>query len=104
MDKTLGASPAALLTGESLDKHFTLAEAGAADGLEIVDAEPKAADSTFARVRIGLSNNLPRLMEVRDNFGQTTTLAVLPSSSRNPSLAKEAFRFAPPKGADVVGE
>ena len=103
MDKTLGASPAALLTGESLDRHFTLAEAGTADGLEIVDAVPKAADSTFARVRIGLSNNLPRLMEVRDNFGQTTTL-LFTEFQPNPALPKEAFRFTPPKGADVIGE
>jgi outer membrane lipoprotein carrier protein len=103
MDKTLGASPAALLTGESLDQHFKLTEAGTADGLEIVDAEPKAADSTFARVRIGLSNNLPRLMEVRDNFGQTTTL-LFTEFQPNPTLAKDAFRFVPPKGADVVGE
>jgi outer membrane lipoprotein carrier protein len=103
MDKTLGASPAALLTGESLDKHFTLAEAGTADGLEIVDAVPKAADSAFARVRIGLSKNLPRLMEVQDNFGQTTTL-LFTELQPNPILPKEAFRFVPPKGADIVGE
>jgi len=102
-DKTLGATPAALLTGESLDQHFTLSEAGTADGLEIVDAVPKAADSTFARVRIGLSNNLPRLMEVQDNFGQTTTL-LFTEFHPNPVLAKDTFRFVPPKGADVVGE
>jgi outer membrane lipoprotein carrier protein len=102
-DKTLGASPAALLTGESLDSHFTLSEAGTAEGLEIVDAVPKAADSTFARVRIGLSGNLPRLMEVQDNFGQTTTL-LFTEFRPNPMLAKDAFRFVPPKGADVVGE
>lgn len=103
MDKTLGASPAALLTGESLDRHFTLTEAGTADGLDIVDAVPKDADSTFARVRIGLSKNLPRLMEVQDNFGQTTTL-LFTEFQPNPTLPKEAFRFVPPKGADVVGE
>lgn len=103
MDRTIGATPAALLTGESLDKYFTLAEAGAADGLEIVDAVPKDADSTFARVRIGMSNNLPRLMEVQDNFGQTTTL-LFTEFQPNPVLPKEAFRFVPPKGADVVGE
>lgn len=103
MDKTLGASPAALLTGESLDRHFTLTEAGTSDGLEIVDAVPKAADSTFARVRIGLSNNLPRLMEVQDNFGQTTTL-LFTEFQPNPVLPKEAFRFTPPKGADVIGQ
>lgn len=103
LDKALGASPAALLTGESLDRHFTLSEAGAADGLEIVDALPKAADSTFARVRIGLANNLPRLMEVQDNFGQTTTL-LFTEFRPNPVLPQDAFRFVPPKGADVVGE
>ncbi|MEW6164148.1 MAG: outer membrane lipoprotein carrier protein LolA [Pseudomonadota bacterium] len=103
MDKTLGASPAALLTGESLDRHFTLAEAGVADGLEIVDAVPQAADSTFARVRIGLAGNLPRLMEVRDNLGQTTTL-LFTEFQPNPMLAPDTFRFVPPKGADVVGE
>jgi outer membrane lipoprotein carrier protein len=102
-DKTLGTTPAALLTGELLDQHFTLSEAGVAEGLEIVDAVPKAADSTFARVRIGLSNNLPRLMEVQDNFGQTTTL-LFTEFRPNPVLAKDTFRFVPPKGADVVGE
>jgi len=101
--KTLGASPAALLTGESLDEHFTLSEAGVTDGLEIVDAVPKSADSTFVRVRIGLSHNLPRLMEVRDNFGQTTTL-LFTEFRPNPVLAKDTFRFVPPQGADVVGE
>jgi outer membrane lipoprotein carrier protein len=103
MDKALGATPAALLTGEGLDRHFTLGDAGMADGLEIVDAVPKAADSTFARVRIGLSGNLPRLMEVQDNFGQTTTL-LFTDFNPNPMLAKDTFRFVPPKGADVVGE
>ncbi len=103
VDKTLGASPAALLTGESLDKHFVLTEAGAADGLEIIDATPKASDGTFARVRIGLRDNLPRLMEVRDNFGQTTTL-LFTEFQPNPRLAKDTFRFVTPKGADVVGE
>lgn len=106
LDKALGATPAALLTGESLDQHFTLSEAGrveGADGLEIVDAVPKADDSTFARVRIGLKNNLPRLMEVKDNFGQTTTL-LFTEFQPNPVLPKDAFRFVPPKSADVIGE
>ena len=105
-DKALGATPASLLTGEALDKHFALSEAGkveGADGLEVVDALPKSSDSTFSRVRIGLSGNLPRLMEVRDNFGQVTTL-LFTDFRANPSLAKDTFRFTPPKGADVVGQ
>ncbi|WP_284155416.1 outer membrane lipoprotein chaperone LolA [Sulfuricystis multivorans] len=103
IDQALGATPAALLTGEALDRHFTLTETGTADGLEIVDAVPKSADSSFARVRIGLSGNLPRLMEVQDNFGQTTTL-LFTEFQPNPMLPKDVFRFVPPKGADVIGQ
>lgn len=102
-DQTLGATPAALLTGEALDRHFILTEAGVAEGMEIVDAVPKGADSTFARVRIGLANNLPRLMEVQDNFGQTTTL-LFTEFQPNPVLPAGTFRFHPPKGADVIGQ
>lgn len=103
VDKALGATPAALLTGELLDGHFTLTDVGVADGLEIVDAAPKATDSSFVRIRIGMRDNLPRLMEVQDNFGQTTTL-LFTAFQPNPVLAKDVFRFVPPKGADVVGE
>jgi len=103
MDQALGTTPAALLTGEGLDRHFTLTDAGAADGLELVDAVPKAGDSTFVRVRIGLSGKLPRLMEVQDSFGQTTTLLFTEFRS-NPALARDTFRFVPPKGADVIGK
>ena len=103
LDEALGATPAALLTGDALDKHFTLEEAGRANGLELVEAVPKSqANSTFARVRIGMQNNLPRLMEVEDNFGQTTTL-LFTEFRPNPLLAKDTFRFVPPKGADVIG-
>lgn len=103
IDQALGATPAALLTGETLDKHFVLSDAGSADELEIVDAVPKTADSTFSRVRIGMKNNLPRLMEVLDNFGQTTTLLFTQFQS-NPLLSQDTFHFVPPKGADVIGE
>lgn len=103
IDQALGATPAALLTGETLDKHFVLSDAGSADELEIVDAVPKAADSTFSRVRIGMKNNLPRLMEVHDNFGQTTTL-LFTQFQPNPLLPQDTFHFVPPKGADVIGE
>lgn len=103
LGKALGASPAALLAGGDLDGHFVLKDAGQADGIEMVDATPKTADGTFERVRIGLRDNLPRIMEVRDNFGQVTTLLFTEFHS-NPPLPKDAFRFTPPKGADIVGE
>lgn len=103
LGKALGTSPAALLAGGDLEQNFILTEAGETDGLEVVDATPKATDGTFERVRIGFKDNLPRLMEIRDNFGQTTTLLFTEFHS-NPPLSKDQFKFTPPKGADVVGE
>lgn len=104
LDAALGGSPAALLAGDNaLEKHFTLADAGRGDGLELVDARPKSAESGFERVRIGFRDNLPRRMELTDAFGNLTTLE-FGTFERNPALDAGQFRFVPPKGADVVGE
>lgn len=99
----LGSSPAALLAGNSLEDNFDLKDGGAAEGFEFVEATPKAKDGTFERVRIGFKDKLPRIMEVRDNFGQVTTL-VMSQFETNVTLPADVFRFVPPKGADVVGE
>lgn len=104
--QALGASPAALLAGESLEKNFELRE-GAANGqepgLEFVEATPRAQDASFQKVRIGLKDKLPQTMEIQDNFGQTTVLR-FSRFEPNPPVTAGQFRFTPPKGADVVGE
>jgi len=101
----LGSSPAALLAGDNaLEKAFALSDgARTADGLEWVEAQPKSGDSGFTRIRIGFRDNLPRAMELTDNFGQVTSLA-FGGIERNPELDAGQFRFSAPKGADVVGE
>lgn len=98
-----GASPAAILAGEALDKNFVLKDAGSAEGVEFVEASPKSQDSSFERLRIGFKDRLPRVMEVRDNFGQTTVL-YLNQLESNVALPATLFQFTPPKGADVIGE
>jgi outer membrane lipoprotein carrier protein len=104
LGQALGSSPAALLAGDdALERDFVLKDAGRSDGLEWVEATPKARDGSFERVRIGFSGDLPRVMELQDSFGQTTTLKFA-GLQRNPALDAGQFRFAPPKGADVVGE
>ena len=104
LDAALGSSPAALLSGDNaLEQNFDLADAGMHDGLEWVDAKPKAADTGFERVRIGFKDNQPRAMELRDTFGNVTTLT-FGAFERNAQLDPAQFRFTPPKGADVVGE
>jgi len=100
----LGSSPAALIAGDNLlEKNFHLAEAGNRDGLDWVEAKPKVADGGFERMRIGLAGTDLRVMEIIDNFGQTTLIR-FSAFERNPQLAPDLFRFVPPQGADVVGE
>ena len=104
LSAALGSSPAALLAGDNeLEKNFTLKEGGEADGVEWVEARPKAADSAFESLRIGFAGDALKAMELRDNFGQATTI-VFSQFERNPALPAGSFRFVPPKGADVVGE
>ncbi len=98
----LGSSPAAILFGSNdLEKNFTLSEAGSRDGLEWLDARPKAKDTAFERISIGLRNGTPEAMELRDAFGQTSVLA-FKKFEKNPSLAAQQFKFEMPKGADVI--
>jgi len=104
LDAALGATPAALLAGDNaLEKNFTLVAGGEGDGLEYVDATPKAADSQFKRIRLGFADDLPRKMQLTDAFGQTTDLT-FSDLRRNPKVAAATFQFTPPEGADVVGQ
>jgi len=104
LDQALGATPAALLAGDdSLEKNFELRDGGKSGDAEFVDAKPRSADSGFASVRIGFKDNLPRTMELHDSFGQVTELSFGPFE-RNARVDPSLFRFAPPPGADVVGE
>lgn len=98
-----GASPAALLAGQDLDKYFELKEGKASDGVEFVEATPKGADTSFERIKIGFVARQPVSMEIHDSFGQVTLL-LFTQFEANPPLAAELFRFVAPAGADVVGE
>ena len=54
-------------------------------------------------MKIGLSDNLPRAMELTDTFGNVTVLT-FSRFERNPTLDPDLFKFVPPQGADVIGE
>jgi len=107
LDGALGQSPAAILAGnDDLEKNFDLKDGGSKDGLEWLIAVPKSKDTTFELVRIGMrveaGNAVLAAMELKDSFGQTSILQ-FGKMERNPVLAADAFRFTPPKGADVFG-
>ena len=100
----LPSSPASILFGSNdFEKEFEVSDAGARDGLEWVQARPRAKDSTFERIEIGFRDGLPQAMRLADNFGQVTQLT-FSKVERNPKLDPAAFTFTPPKGADVLTE
>ncbi|OON63538.1 outer membrane lipoprotein carrier protein LolA [Massilia sp. KIM] len=104
LGNALGSSPAAILFGSNnLEQNFTLSEAGERDGLEWLNAVPKAKDTSFEQIGIGLKGGVPVAMELKDNFGQTSVLRFT-SFQRNPQLAAQQFKFETPKGADVVNQ
>jgi len=104
LGNALGSSPAAILFGSNdLEKNFTLAEAGTRDGLEWMTATPKAKDTTFEQIGIGLKDGVPQAMELKDSFGQTSVLKFT-NFQRNPQLGAQQFKFEVPKGADVVNQ
>jgi outer membrane lipoprotein carrier protein len=104
LGQALGSSPAALLAGDNaLERNFTLTGGISADGLEWVNAKPKSNDGGFSEVRIGFADNLPKRMELVDNFGQVTRLEFT-GFDRNAAIDPAQFRFTPPRGADIVGE
>jgi outer membrane lipoprotein carrier protein len=101
LGNALGSSPAAILFGSNdLEKNFTLSEAGTRDGLEWLNAVPKAKDTTFEQISIGLKNGTPEAMELKDTFGQTSVLKFT-RFERNPSLGAQQFKFEIPKGAEI---
>lgn len=104
MAKALGSTPAALLAGSAdLEQAFELTDTGERDGLSWLDARPRDKDAGFERIQLGLGVAGVQAMELVDHFGQTTRLR-FSNLTRNPNFQADAFRFVPPKGADVLGE
>ncbi len=102
--KAISSTPAALLAGDnSIEKNFSLRDAGEERGVNWVEAIPKAQDSGFEKVRLGFVGNELKAMELLDSLGQTTSL-LFARIERNPRLNPTLFRFTPPPRTDVIGE
>ena len=102
LQASLPSSPASILFGSNeFEKEFDVSDAVVRDGLEWIVAKPRAKDTTFERIEIGFRDGLPQAMLLADGFGQLTQLT-FSKVERNPKLDVDAFRFTPPKGADVL--
>ncbi|HUG23142.1 outer membrane lipoprotein chaperone LolA [Piscinibacter sp.] len=99
--QALGATPAAILAGGSLEKDFDLAALPARDGLEWAEATPKATDGAFQSVRIGFLGRDLAAVEITDSFGQRSLLQ-FQQFIPNAPVSPESFKFTVPAGADVI--
>jgi len=97
----LGATPAALLAGASLDTEFELAAQPSKDGLDWVMATPRQKDGAFQSMRIGFRGKELAAVEILDSFGQRSLLQ-FSQYAANVTLPDTSFRFVPPAGADVI--
>ena len=99
--QALGATPAALLAGDSLDRDFTLQPQPDKDGLAWAQATPKAKDGPFQFMRVGFRGKELAAVEIVDSFGQRSVLQFSNLAS-NVQLPAERFKFTPPAGAEVL--
>ncbi len=99
--QALGATPAALLAGVTLDKEFELKAAPAAEGFEWVLATPKVKDGPIQSLRVGFKGHDLAALDIVDAFGQRSALR-FSALEQNIKLPEDQFRFTPPKGADVI--
>ena len=101
LSSALGATPAALLAGGSLEIDFDLAALPAKDGLDWVKATPKAKDGAFQSVLIGFRGKDLAAVEIVDSFGQRSLLQFAQLAA-NVAIAPDRFVFTVPPGADVI--
>ncbi len=101
----LGSTPAALIASggdlSSLRSAFDFKALPDKDGLEWVEAVPKARDGQLQRVRVGLRAKQLAVLDIEDGLGQRSELT-FKGWQANPGLATGDFRFEPPAGADVI--
>ena len=107
--QALASTPAAILFGESsLDQHFDLVDGEERLGMKWVALLPKSdpnakkpSDLPYTKISIGMSNGLPKALELMDGLG-SVVLVTLDKIQLNVNLPANRFNFAPPAGAEVL--
>ncbi|MBI2772125.1 MAG: outer membrane lipoprotein chaperone LolA [Burkholderiales bacterium] len=101
----LGSTPAALIASspdlEALKKDFSIEAAPEKDGLQWVQATPKAKDGQLNSVRVGFRGDELAALDILDSFGQRSLITFSKMEINRP-VPQDAFQFRPPQGADVI--
>ncbi|RYF66585.1 MAG: outer membrane lipoprotein chaperone LolA [Comamonadaceae bacterium] len=103
--KVLGTTPAALIAAspdlETLKRDFTLQALPDQDGMQWVQATPKAKEGQLTGMKVGFRGEQLAALDIQDSFGQRSLLTFA-NMQVNAGVTADAFRFTPPKGTDVV--
>ena len=106
-EAVLGSTPAALIASApdaaALRRDFDLQAAGEKDGLQWVQATPKAKEGHLSSMRLGFRGDDLSKLEILDSFGQRSVLT-FDKMELNASIAPGQFQFKPPQGAAVLNQ
>ena len=109
LSQVLGGTPAAVIAAaadlKTLQADFTLVPRPDKEGLEWVEATPKAKDGQVQSILVGFKESGKgselAVLEILDSFGQRSVMR-FSQFEVNPALAATSFQFKPPAGADVI--
>ena len=99
--------PAGQVLGDiALEQYFDLKLIGEKNGLTWVEMIPKASKNgsseiPYSTIGIGMANNLPQAMELRDTFGNVVLLS-FKQIKTNIAVSPSEFSFKNPPGVDIV--
>jgi outer membrane lipoprotein carrier protein len=97
-------SPLSVLTDLSqLDHDFNTSEQGEHDGLIWLRLKSKDKDPQFEYADFGFDATGLASMAFKDTLGNSTEIH-FSNWQRNPKFANDTFKFAMPKGVDVIGD
>ena len=103
--QVLGSTPAALIASSpdlnALKKDFALEAIADRDGLQWVQATPRAKDGQLHSVKVGFRGTDLAALDILDSFGQRSVIS-FNKLEVNAGVSADAFQFKPPQGADVV--
>ena len=103
--KVLGSTPAALIAAspdlDALKRDFELQALPDSNGLQWVQATPRQKEGQLTNMKVGFRGDQLAALEILDSFGQRSVLT-FNNMQLNGNVNADAFRFVPPKGADVV--
>ena len=103
--KVLASTPAALIAASpdlaTLKRDFDLQELPDKDGMQWIQATPKQKEGQLTSMRVGFRGEQLAALDILDSFGQRSVLT-FNNMQLNTGVGADAFRFTPPKGADVV--